>query len=356
MTLQRSWLLSVLGLVLLLLSGWLGWQYWFRDSPLLGLAYGNGRIEATEIDIATKLAGRIERIEVDEGNIVQPGQLLASMDTRTLEAQLHQAKAQAQQANHAIKTTQARVVQRQSEQLAAQARIAQHEAELVAGRKRYQRTQVLTHNRAMSQQDLDDARANLRSIEAALAAAKAQELSAQAAIDVARSEVIEAESALKAAQARVESLQADIDDSQLRAHQLARVQYRIAEPGEVLAAGGKLLNLIDLSDVYMTFFLPTREAGQVRLGHEARLVLDAFPDYVIPAQISFVAGSAQFTPKSVETRNEREKLMFRVKANIPPKLLHQHLEQIKTGLPGVAYVRLDSSKEWPSHLQLKKPQ
>jgi HlyD family secretion protein len=129
------------------------------------------------------------------------------------------------------------------------------------------------------------------------------------------------------------------------------VQYRVAEPGEVLPAGGVVLNLIDLTDVYMTFFLPTAQAGRVALGAEARLVLDALPDRVIPARISFVADVAQFTPKTVETAEERAKLMFRIKAQVDPELLQRHLSQIKTGLPGMAYVRLDPATPWPDALR-----
>jgi len=99
------------------------------------------------------------------------------------------------------------------------------------------------------------------------------------------------------------------------------VQYRVAQPGEVVGAGGRVINMVDLSDVYMTFFLPTALAGRVAMGTEVRLVLDAIPQYVIPAQVSFISDVAQFTPKTVETANEREKLMFRIRAQIPVELL-----------------------------------
>jgi HlyD family secretion protein len=134
------------------------------------------------------------------------------------------------------------------------------------------------------------------------------------------------------------------------------VQYRIAEEGEVIPAGGKVLNLVDLSDVYLTFFLPTDQAGRVAIGSEARVIIDAAPQYVIPASISYVASVAQFTPKTVETANEREKLMFRIKARIDPGLLRKHLSQVKTGVPGVAHVRLNPQAQWPAELELKVPQ
>jgi HlyD family secretion protein len=125
----------------------------------------------------------------------------------------------------------------------------------------------------------------------------------------------------------------------------------VAQPGEVLGAGGKVLNMVDLSDVYMTFFLPTEAAGRVQIGTEVRLVLDALPQYVIPAKATFVADVAQFTPKTVETASERQKLMFRIKAQIPPELLKRYIRDVKTGLPGVAYVRVSPDAEWPANLQ-----
>ena len=123
----------------------------------------------------------------------------------------------------------------------------------------------------------------------------------------------------------------------------------------MLGAGGRVLNLVDLSDVYMTFFLPETAAGRVAIGSEARIILDAAPHIVIPATISFVSATAQFTPKTVETANERQKLMFRVRAHIDPQLLRQHLDQVKTGLPGVTWVKLDAQAPWPEALQPKLP-
>src|SRR5262249_31672810 len=156
--------------------------------------------------------------------------------------------------------------------------------------------------------------------QAAVSVARAQVAAAEAALGTARSEVVGAQSRIEAVRASIQRIQADIDDSALRAPRHGRVQYRVAQPGEVLSAGGRVLNLVDLSDVYMTFFLPATQAGRVALGAEVRLVLDAAPEYVFPAQASFVADVAQFTPRSVETREERERLMFRIKARIDPAL------------------------------------
>ena len=317
-----------------------------------GFASGNGRIEATEIDVATKLGGRVLEINVDEGDFVQPGQILARMDTEVLQAQLNQARAQVRQAENAILTAQAMVAMRESEKTTAEAVVHQRRAELTAAQKRHQRTETLVARNAMARQQLDDDLATMQSAQAALAAARSQVLSATAGIAAAKSQVIEAQSAVEAAQASVARLQADIRDSELKSDRIARVQYRVTQPGEVLGAGGKLLNLVDLADVYMTFFLPERQAGRVAIGADVHLVIDAAPQYVIPAKVSYVASVAQFTPKSVETESEREKLMFRVKARLDPALLSKHMEQVKTGLPGMAYLKLDAEAEWPEHLRI----
>lgn len=317
-----------------------------------GFASGNGRIEATEIDVATKSPGRVIEILVDEGDFVQPGQVLARMDTDVLQAQLNQARAQVRQGENAILTAEAMVAQRESERATAEAVVTQRRAELTAAQKRHQRTETLVARNAMARQQLDDDLAAMQSAQAALAAARSQVVSADAGITAAKSQVIEARSAVEAAQAGVERLQADIRDSELKSDRVARVQYRVAQPGEVLGAGGKLLNLVDLADVYMTFFLPERQAGRVAIGAEVRLVIDAAPQYVIPAKVSYVASVAQFTPKTVETESEREKLMFRVKARIDPELLKRHMDQVKTGLPGMAYLKLDAESEWPADLQI----
>ena len=252
-------------------------------------------------------------------------------------------------------TGRSRVVQRQSEREAAAAVVTQRQAELEAARKRLNRYEVLSRKGATSAQDLDDHRAAFLGNQAAISAAKAQVAAAEAAITTARSELLEADSRIEAVAATIERLQADIDDTVLRAPTDGRIQYRIAQPGEVVGNGGRVLNLVDLSDVHMTFFLPTADAGKLAMGSEARLVFDAAPDLVIPARISFVADVAQFTPKTVETASERQKLMFRVKARIDPDLLRRHMRHVKTGLPGMAYVRVDAQAEWPAELQVRLP-
>ena len=143
-----------------------------------------------------------------------------------------------------------------------------------------------------------------------------------------------------------------IKDATLKAPMSRRVQYRLAEPGEVLSAGSRVVTILDLENVYMTIFLPAKDIGKIIVGSEARIVLDALPDAVIPAKVSFISSEAQFTPREVETREEREKLMFRVKIRIPKSLLSKHIEKVRTGLPGIGYVMLGDKNDWPEYLKV----
>lgn len=315
------------------------------------LVSGNGRIEATEINVSSKLSGQLEEILVKEGDFVEPGQILARVKISTLEAQLRELEAQQRQAQDAIATAEAQVAMRISEKAAAEAMVQQRETELMAAKNRLARTEVLAKEGASSKQQLDDERAAAQQAIAVLSAAKAQVQSAQGAIVASKSQVSAAHSQVDAIKASVERIKFDMDDAQLRAPLKARVQFRVAQPGELVAAGGRVLNLIDLSDVYMTFFLPETVAGKIAIGKEVRIVLDAAKNVVIPATVSFVADTAQFTPKSVETESERQKLMFRVKAKIDPTLLNKYIEQVKTGLPGVAYIKIDDQAAWPTFLE-----
>ena len=346
---RKNWLIAAL-VAAVCVGGYLLWQTLGGGSLPGGFASGNGRIEAVEIDIATKAPGRIRDILVREGDLVSAGQTLAQMDTVQLEAQYRQAQAQLRRATIGIETAKSLVTQRTAEKKTAAAVIAQRSAEFDAADRKLQRSEQLIRTNAVAQQVLDDDRAAANGTRAAVAAAEAQLAGSEAAISAAEAQVVDAEAAVEAAKAAIESIKADLNDSTLRAPRDGRVQFRVAQPGEVLGAGGRVLNLVDLGDVYMTFFLPTAQAGRVAIGSEVRLVLDAAPQWVIPATASFVASVAQFTPKTVETEEERQKLMFRVRAHISPELLRRNIEQVKTGLPGRAFVRLDSNAEWPARL------
>lgn len=320
----------VIALVLIAVAG-LGFYLIknYRDNAIYrnpAFASGNGRLEATEVSISTKLAGKIEKILVQEGDYVKKEQKLVQMQTNTLKAQLAQ--------------NLANVKVKEAELASAKAIVLQKQSNLKNAELRYKREQTLLKQKATSEQIYENALAVYESAKAELEAAKAT--------------VTQKEAEILAEKANAERTQADIDDSSLLAPLEGRIQYRISEEGEVLNAGGKVLNLVDLTDVYMTFFLPEEAAGKVRIGADVRILLDAIPDVPIPAKVSFVSSVAQFTPKTVETKVERQKLMFRVKAKVDPELLKKYIDYVKTGLPGVAWVRLDDKAEWPAFLILRK--
>lgn len=329
------------------------WRLGRDDGPGPGFVAGNGRIEAIEIDIATKTAGRLAEVLVDEGDVVVAGQVVARMDVQALRAQRDEAVARAQQARDAIAETQAQAAARRGDEAAAAAVVVQRTSERDAAERRLRRAATLAAAGAMPFQELDDDQARLHGAQAAIVAARAQQAAARAAFDAAQAQVVGARSAATAAAATVARIDADLRDSVLTAPRAGRIQYRVAQAGEVLAGGGTVLNLIDLGDVYMTFFVPEAAAGRVALGAEVRLRLDAAPDRAVRARVTYIASAAQFTPKSVETASERQKLMFRIKAQVDRATLARYAPYVKAGVPGVAWVRLDGAAPWPAQLALR---
>lgn len=329
-----------------------GWMILRPSNDHAGLVSGNGRIEATEINIATKLGGRVVEIMADEGDFVKAGQLLSKMQVEVLEAQRNEALAKKEQAVSAVAEAKAQVAVRKGDVATAEAVVKQRESELYGVQTRYVRSKALMEEHVISVQEFDNMTSEFDGKKAQLVSAQSQVIAAKAAVNAAEAQVVNSISGVAAAQATVARIEADIEDSHLKAPRNGRIQYRIAEPGEVLPAGGTVLSLVDLSDVYMTFFLPETIAGQVALGSDVRIILDAAPDSVIPAKVSFVASVAQFTPKTVETASERQKLMFKVKAKISPELLEKNIKMVKTGLPGVAWIKLNPEDKWPADMEI----
>lgn len=337
----------------LMVAGAIGYGIWTWLQPEglpAGFASANGRIEATEVDIAALTGGRISQITAAEGDLVKLGDVLVQMDVVQLNAQKRQAEAQLARAEIGVETAKALVAQAEAQERAAKAAVDQAGSVLDAAKLRLDRSEQLARTNAISQQVLDDDRARDAQARAGLASAEANHAAALAGVSSAEAQVVDAGAAVEAAKASIDAIQASLDDATLTAPRAGRIQYRIAQEGEIVGSGGRILSLVDLGDVYMTVFLPTSQVGRVQVGSEVRLVMDAAQEFVIPATVSYVADVAQFTPKTVETADEREKLMFRVRARIDPELLSRHIEYVKTGLPGMAYLRLDPNAAWPDFL------
>jgi len=322
---RRTWRMAI-PLALVLLAGAGGYYCWWKSThpPLpLGISFGNGRIEADEIDIATKYAGRVAELLADIGDTVTPGQVVAQMDTRELQQSLSKSEAQGRQAQHAVDEAKANLAQLQAQKLLAQ--------------QEMDRTSNLLKNGWTTQEIADQRKQALDSATSGLSASE--------------SRIAQAQHALDAADHDAGIYKVQIADNTLVAPKVGRIQYRLTNVGEVLQAGGKVFTMLDFSYVYMDVYLPTREAGKVKVGADARIVLDAYPDHPIPAKVSFVASQSQFTPKAVETQTERDKLMFRIRVRIEEDRLRAHADAIRSGLPGLAYIRWDPAAAWPKSLQ-----
>jgi HlyD family secretion protein len=326
---DRAWLGRLVLLLALLAAGAGAGYWWFHAGPVLppGIASGNGRLEADEIDIDTKFAGRITTLFADEGDLVKAAQVVALMDTQDLEASLKKAEALALQAEHTLDAAKATLEQQKSQALLAKQELG--------------RAQFLVPKGYMPKEILDQRQQQMDGAIAAQNAATANVGAAERALDASRHDV--------------ELYKVNIADNALVAPRDGRIQYRIANVGEVLAAGGKVFTMLDTSYVYMDIYLPTLDAGRIKIGSDARIVLDAYPDYAIPAAVTFIAAQAQFTPKTVETKDERDKLMFRIRVRIDPERLRTRADAVRSGLPGVAYVRTDPPAAWPPQLQGNAP-
>ena len=318
------WSILLVGIVgVAAAAGWQRWKIAQKNALPEGIVSGNGRIESIEVDIAAKYGGRIKVILAREGDLVEEGQVLARMDTAELEAQLAKFKAN--------------VAQAEADASEASAAIAEKDSELKLSEQQLARSQNLFAKRVVSREEYDQTVTKRDTCKSALDGAKAKLRSVN--------------QAMNASLADVKRTETQIDDATLKSPVTGRVLYRLAEPAEVVALGGKVLTLINLGDVYMEIFLPAQEAARVKIGADGRIVLDARPEYAAPAKVSYVSPEAQFTPKQVETRSERDKLMFRVKLQVPNELVKPYIERIKTGVRGMGYVRLDDTVAWPEFLE-----
>jgi len=321
-------LFFILFAALLLVVG-VGYYLWQKELSKLPeyIATGNGRIESEMTHVATKAGGRVDEVLAKEGDMVEKGQILARIDSAELKSTLARVLANLASARENITEADAQVVDKRSA--------------LKFAYDRLQRSQALARSGAISREEGERRQTEYDA--------------AKSSLDMALSRRRTIESNVEAARAEVERIKTLIDETIIVAPVGGRIQHRLAESGEVLAAGGRVVALLDLENVYMTIFLPMEKAGKIHVGSDARIVLDAFPQYVIPATVSFISAEAQFTPREVETITEREKLMFRVKVSIPQELLHQNREKVRTGLPGVAYVLLDAGGIWPERFTVNIP-
>ena len=380
------------------------------DTTPEGFASSNGRLQLQNIDVASLRAGRVSQVLVHEGDLVEKGTPLVTLSSEELDTQLQGAEAAKLQAEAAKLQAEGRKSQAQAAKARAEGAVTRAMGTEKRAEGGYARTQggvnqadaVIAAKKAQLQIALDNLNntkalrkddlvsiAELQQREQAYQAAKAEVLAAQAAkaqaaaggteaqagiaeaqsgIAEAKAAVAEAQAGINQAQAGIEQAQAGINQAQsqinrvksiqsdmyVRAPQAGRVEYRIVEVGNVIAPGSKVVTLVDPNDVYLEIFLPTDSSNQVQIGSPARILLDGIKA-VLPAKVSFVANQSQFTPKSVETKNEREKMMYRVKLSLDPQVASRYQTLLKGGMTAQGYVQLDPSKAWSKDLEVKMP-
>ncbi|KLT73314.1 acriflavin resistance protein [Neisseria arctica] len=316
----------VLVLAVLVLVGLYAYQQRNHNELPEGFSASNGRLELNRLDVASLYAGRIKAAPVDEGSYVKEGDILAELASESASSQLDAAKAQKQRAQEAV---------------------ARADAEI----------QAYEQQRKVAGLELDNAQKLKRDglvSDTEVAKRKAALDSATASLNAARAARAEARAAASAAQAQADGAASVSDDMVIRAPISGRVEYTIADAGSVIAAGSKVVSLLNPSDVSMNIFLPNAQMSPLKVGDEARIVLDNI-DAVFPAKISFIATSAQFTPKAVETADERAKLMFKVRLKVPAEVALRYEGLLKGGMTGNGYVRTDAQAQWPANLAVRLP-
>ena len=292
-----------------------------------GFAQSNGRLELKRYDVASLYPGRVSEMLVDEGQEVAAGDAVAKLSSETSNGQLAAAQAQKQREQEAVARVDAEIKAQQQQQKVAQ---------LDLGNAQAMKKEALVSDAEVSKR--------LAARDGAAAAVKA----AQAA-------KAEALAAVAAAQAQIDQAASANKDLVIRAPKNGRVEYRLTEVGSVIAAGYKVVSLLDPSDVSMNIFLPNAQMSRLKVGDEARIRVDGI-EAVIPAKVSYISSEAQFTPKAVETSDERAKLMFKVKLQVPRDTANKLNRVLKGGMSGLGYVRTDSTQNWPSEWAVKLPQ
>ncbi|VEG76410.1 putative efflux pump membrane fusion protein [Cardiobacterium hominis] len=335
-------------------GGW--WLYQQQESTALPdfVFHSNGRLELNRLDVASLYPGRVERVLVAEGDAVKVNEVLVELSSAQSSGQLAAAQAATLRAAELVQRARAGVTQAQQAVARADAEIAAYRQQQKVAKLELDNAKQMRREDLVSASELAKRQADFERATASVKAAQAARAEAQAAVAQGQAAVAEAQAGVKQAQAQADTAASADADMAIRSPLTARVEYRLVEPGTVIGAGSRVISLLDPADVSMNVFLPNATVGGLRVGDEARLVLDGI-DAVFPAQVSFIASEAQFTPKAVETADEREKLVFRVKLKVPAEVAQRYDRLLKGGMTGDGYVRRDSSQAWPLALEVRLP-
>jgi HlyD family secretion protein len=303
---------------------------------------GTGVIEGVEIDVGSRLATRITQIHVQEGDRVKTGQLLVELDCREPEALLAAAKARLAAVQGKAGAAQAQVLAALGSAKAAVAGVQATSAQslaLEANRdvtsRQVNRLKQLQGQGGATEQDLDRASSQVTQLNEQLRALKANALVAQnqaaaarASVEAVKRQAEAAVAAITAAQAEVRRAQTLVEECRLKAPLAGHVLTRAYEPGEVLLPGSSVLTLVQLDPVETVFYLPNRDLRYAAPGKAVTVVADTFPGQRFVGRILAVSTSAEFTPRNVQTREDRDRLVYAVRVRLPNPQL-----RLRPGMP-----------------------
>lgn len=358
--LRRPYVLLVLAVAALVL----GFLYVnVPDAIPEGLIQANGRIEGDPITVASKVAGKIATVEVREGDAVEAGQLLVRLDDAqararvdqaaaavgTLESQLASAKVGLDLLRKEFPLTvdAARAGARRAQAVAAMAETNEQQARREAERLR----DLVVKNFVTSQQSeraqlaLDAAVSELMAVREALVQSQKQLALAELGGDRIRAkeaEFLAVQAQVRQAKATLAEAESLLSDLTIHAPAAGVVLVRAREPGEVVSAGAPILDVVDLDQLYLKVYVAEVYIGKLRQGLPARIYTDAFPDQPFEATVRYISSRAEFTPKEVQTPDERVKLVYAVKLYLSANPDHR----LTPGLPADAVIRWQESVPW----------
>lgn len=270
----------------------------------------SGHVEATDVRISSKVGGKLQEFPLKEGDRVSPGQLLARIDTVDLRLSLDAALAGRNQARADLSLRRAGA--RKEDIAEAEARVARAEAELDGAQKELDRRQGLLDAGSGTAKARDDALTR-RDVAAKTLDGEKERLGRLKA-GFRKEEIEAAKALLAAAEARVAQLQQQLKDATVTSPLAGIVTEKLAEPGELISAGTPLLVVTDLADAWLTVYIAELDLGRIRLGQEVDVVTDAGQRR--KGKITYVSSKAEFTPKNVQTRDERVKLVYKIKVGL----------------------------------------
>jgi HlyD family secretion protein len=281
-----------------------------RDTDEIGQIVTSGHVEATDVQLAAKVGGRIESIAVKEGDPVTVGQELARIETTDIILQLRQAEAERSAADAELRLRVKGARREDIDEMRAQLRAAS--LELEGAEREFRRLDALVERGSGADKARDDARTHRDMLQAKLAAMRASLAKLEAGF---RPEEIDATRArLASVDAHIAQLEQQLEDCRLVSPTAGVVTEKLAEPGELVAPGTPLVVVTDLRDAWLNIYVGEPDLARVRIGGEALVVTDDGQSR--KGRITFVSPQAEFTPRNVQTKDERVKLVFRVKIGL----------------------------------------